>query len=269
MVMTQLSDEELVTGLRESVIDEQEMLIRQLEILGEMDRRKLYFHHSSLWAYVVDEYQMEESTAERRIRAGKLVRRFPFLKMKLESGKLNLTLLDIAQACASREKLSDPEYVEILEAISGMSCRTARREIASRYPHSVEIPKDQIRVLTEDLSEVRLVANEELLAKLDEIRGLLSHSHPRITLGELIDVLASEFRKRHHPEEKATRTEERVAKRRQAETEGAETVAHRSPSRVSLSMLAHRPDHEEALRFQTWIGNRSRPSLGPWRKDRD
>ena len=200
-----------------------------------MDRRKLFFHHSSLWTYVVQEYQMEESTAERRIRAARMLKRFPFLKGKLESGQLNLSLLDIAQNCTFREKLSDSESTEILEAISGLSCRAARREIASRYPNSVETPRDQIRVLTPDLSEVRFVANGELIGKLDEIRGLLAHSHPGITMGELIDVLATEYRKRHHPEESALRAEERETRRTKTKAARSGVIESPSTSKVIAS----------------------------------
>ena len=230
MSIHSFSDEELITSFRETMIHEQEVIVHHLELLAEMDRRKLFFHHTSLWAYVVHEYQMEESTAERRIRTARLLMRFPFLKEKLESGQLNLSLLEIAQGCAAREKISDADLAEILEAISGMSCRAARREVAFRYPDSVEIPKDQIRVLTPKLSEVRFVANDELIEKLGEIRGLLAHSHPGITMGELIDVLATEYRRRHHPEERAARAEEREAKRKQLEAEAIRSGVIGSPS---------------------------------------
>ena len=220
MVLTELSDVELVAGFQDTVIEEQERLASHLLYLAELDRRKLFFHYRSLKAFLVAEHGMEEWVAERRIRAARMLKRFPFLQGKFETGQLNLTLLEIVQGCAHREKLSDPEFAEILEAICGMSCRAAKREIACRYPQAAEeMPHDRIRPLTAELSEVRFVATEELLEKLAEIRGLLAHSQPKLSFGELIDHLASDYRERHHPEEKARRAKEREEKKEAAEKE--------------------------------------------------
>jgi 5-methylcytosine-specific restriction endonuclease McrA len=209
MKLTHLSDLELIARFRDLLIEEREKLVEALESIIEMDRRKLIFHYSSLRACLVAEHGMEESQAERKIRSARMMRRFPELKSKLESGKLNLTLMELALGCAHREKLSDDELWELCEAISGMSTRAATREIACRYPESFGAPKDRIRPINEELSEVRFTAPQELLDKLDEIRGLLAHSHPHLTLAELIDILATEYRERHHPEAKARRAEER------------------------------------------------------------
>ncbi|MCM2278904.1 MAG: HNH endonuclease [Oligoflexia bacterium] len=73
--------------------------------------------------------------------------------------------------------------------------------------------------MTETLSEVRFAATEELLEKLEDVRGLLAHSHPGLSMGELIDVLATEYRERHHPEEKARRAKARLEVRTKAKLE--------------------------------------------------
>jgi len=231
MSVSQLSDEELISGFKDLVFDEREKLVLQLQHLAELDRRKLFFHYPSLRSYLVEEHGMEEWQAERKIRAARLLIRFPELEMQIQSGKMNLTLMELAQGCAHREKLSDAELSELFEAIAGLSSRAATREIATLYPESMTVPRDRIRPLSEELSEVRFVANQELLEKLDEIRGLLAHSHrlPRgATLGELIDVLATEYRERHHPEEKAKRAEAR----QQARQNQSETVDQPTAPRV-------------------------------------
>jgi hypothetical protein len=217
MTLSQLSDAQLISNFQGLVIEEREKLVLRLEHLAEMDRRKLFFHYSSLRAYLVEEHGLEEWNAERRIRAARMLKRFPEIKSKMESGRLNLTLLEIAQGCAHREKLSDSELLEIVDVISGMSCRAAKREIASRFPASMELPMDRIRPLTAKLSEVSFVAYPELLSKLEDIRGLLAHSHPQIKMGELIELLADDYRDRHHPEEKAKRAKEREMRKRRSE----------------------------------------------------
>jgi len=219
MTISKLSDEELISGFKDLIFDEREKLLLQLQHLAELDRRKLFFHYPSLRSYLVSEHGMEEWQAERKTRAARLLIRFPRLEMQIQSGKMNLTLLELAQGCAHREKLSDTDLSDLFEKISGMSTRAAKREIAVLYPESMVIPRDRIHPLNEELSEIRFVANQELLEKLDEIRGLLAHSHPGVTFAELIDLLATEYRERHHPEEKAKRAEARQhSKQNQSET---------------------------------------------------
>ena len=222
--LSTLSDSELISGFQDLVVEEREKLVLQLEHIAELDRRKLFFHYPSLRSYLVIEHGMEEWCAERKIRAARMLVKFPELKSKLDSGKLNLTLLELAQGCVHRERLTDSETAEIFEAISGMSCRAAMREIAARFPQTVELPSDRIRPLTAEFSEVRFVASEELLEKLEEIRGLLAHSHPNATMAELIDVLATEYRERHHPEEKAKRAQERETRKKQTEVVDSPTA---------------------------------------------
>src|SRR5690242_7789980 len=111
MALTNLSDVELITNFREFVIGERENLVIQLEHIIELERRKLYLHYPSLWSYLVQECGLEEWQAERRIRGARILKRFPHLKSELESGKLNLSLLEIAQGCASREGLDDEGFL--------------------------------------------------------------------------------------------------------------------------------------------------------------
>ena len=216
MSLFKLSDVELIASFQDIVIEEREKLVLQLEYISELDRRKLFFHYSSLWAYLIEEHGMEAWSAERKIRASRLLRRIPELKELLESGRLNLTLLEAAQGCAGREKLSDPELFELLEAIAGMSSRSAMREIATRYPRTLELPRDRIRPLNAEFSEVSFVASESLLAKIEEVRGLLAQSHQELKMADIVDVLVNEFIERHSPEKKAERAEKREQERAEA-----------------------------------------------------
>lgn len=268
MSLLKISDPELIANFQDLVIEEREKLALQLEYIAELDRRKLFHHYSSLRSFLVEEYGMEEWNAERKIRVARLLKRFPEIKGMLQTGKLNLTLLEIAMGCAHREKLSCPEISEILQAVSGKSCRGAMREIASRYPQTSELPKDKIRPINADYSEVRFVASHELLEKLDEIRGLLAHSHPEgLAMGELIDVLASEYRERHHPEEKARRAkfrEEKAEEKRQleeSESRESPTAPWARPEKTDSSTTEVQSSYEapqnKTVRTDVRIANRS------------
>ena len=208
-----LTDDELVASFRDLVIVEPEEEFFKLKHIVELERRKLYFGCASLRSYLIKEFKMDESCAERRVRAARLLVRFPELEESLRFGKLNLTLLDLAQACAHREKLTDPELWELLLGISGMTTRAATREIACRYPLTANLPRDRIRPLNEEQSELRCVVKNSVVETLEEIRGLLAHANPRISLGEMIEILANEYRERHHPEAKAERAAEREEKK--------------------------------------------------------
>jgi hypothetical protein len=213
MSLSKLSDNELLTGFQNLIVDEREKLVHQLEFLIELSRRKLFLHYSSLSAYLVEEQGVEDWRAERLIRASNLLKRFPELKGKLESGKLNLTLQELGAGCGHREGLSGPELMDLYEAISGMSCKAAKRKIASRFPLTAELPHDRVRPLTSELSEVSFVIHQDTLDKLDEVRFIIAHSHPGIKMGELVDLLATSYLERFHREEKAKRAQERKEKR--------------------------------------------------------
>jgi hypothetical protein len=208
------------------VIVEPEEETYKLKHIIELERRKLFFGKSCLRSFLIEEFKMDETCAERRVRAARLLVRFPVLEDPFSFGKLNLTLLDLGQACAHREKLADSELLELLLGISGMTTRAATREIACRYPLTANLPRDRIRPLNEDLSELRCVVKNSVVETLEEIRGLLAHANPQLSLGEMIEVLANEYRERHHPEAKAERAAEREEKKiKKVETPPAQKPA--------------------------------------------
>jgi hypothetical protein len=212
-----LSDDELVSSFRETVIDQDLRLVNQLDHIVELDRRKLYYHYDSLRAFLVGEHGLEETQADRLIRAARIMKRHPEIRDLLLRGKLSIKLIEIIQGCASREKLGDAEYRDLIEAVSGKSCNAARGEIASRYPLTSELPPDRIRPLNVEFSELRCVISRLLEDGIEDVRGILAHSHPGATIGEILAVVITEFRRRHHPEEKARRAQARQEKRKEKE----------------------------------------------------
>ncbi len=245
--LSNLSDSELVGQFRDLTIEETQNLAQQLEHIAEMERRKYFLHYSSLWSYLIHEHGMEESTAERRIKAARMLVRFPEIKGKLESGALNLTLLEIARSYAHREKLSDPELSDVLTSITGLSCKAAARELASQFPESsTEVARDRIRPISAELSQVTFVAPHELIEKLDEIKGLLAHSHPGITLAPLIDLMATNYSDRYSPEAQAKRAEHR-AKVRGAKTRATDVAAQKQEQEEQRPKLSQRPESSECV----------------------
>jgi hypothetical protein len=189
---------------------------------------------------------MEEWAADRKIRASRLMKRYPELKRLLESGKLNLSLLELVQGYVHREKLNDSEFAELIAVVSGLSKRAATKVLASRYPESIELPRDQIRPIGQKHSEVRFVADESLLEKIEEVRGLLAHSRPKATLAEILDHLATDYLRRNHPEEKARRAQEREAKKEALSTPRVESEPPSpAPARVPSHAIIHKLTRQE------------------------
>jgi hypothetical protein len=226
MSISKMSDMELVASFSDLVIEEQGNLMAQLEHIAELDRRKLFFEYPSLRAYLVYEKGLDEWNAERRIRAARALRRLPALNALLESGKLNLSLLELGLGCVHREQLSDEATMDLLRAISGLSCARAKRHIAANYPSTYDLPKDRVTPLNAEYSEVRFAAHQKLLDQLEEVRGLLAHSHPGMTFSGLFEELVSEYRLRHHPVEKA----KRAWARRKREKKGIPSEPVESPT---------------------------------------
>ena len=240
MDLSRLSDQELVARLRDSLISEREHLLEQLFHLAEMDERKLYFHCSSLWQFLTQELGMEESQAYRRITAARMLRRFPKLAVCLRSGKLNLTLVSLAEEFFRREKTPDSEQWECLEALFGKSCRSAERELLACSRMKFRIPRERERPVSEALTELNFVADGELLAHLEKIRGLLAHTHPKITLSELVSLLAQDYLNRHDPEAKAMRSQANRAGKREPEPD-----VKKSPSEPHETLSAQKVDSEQ------------------------
>ena len=155
---------------------------------------------------------MEDWMAERKIWAARVLKRFPELRGTFWSGKFNLSLLEIALGYAHRENWETRRPGNASRPSPENPARQ-RRELASRYPASMEQPRDRVRPLTAELSELRCVVQNEVLETLEDIRGLLVHSHPGISLGELLGVIAADYRTRHHPEERAMRAAKRIEKK--------------------------------------------------------
>ena len=86
MVLTHISDAELVSSLRALCAESDWLIARLVVHLGEVEVRSLHLKAacSSMFDYCVRKLGMSEGAAHRRINAARLVRRFPSLLGRLE-----------------------------------------------------------------------------------------------------------------------------------------------------------------------------------------
>lgn len=225
-----LSDQALMTKTETLVKEERELLTSILHHLREIERRRLFsvLGYKSLFDFTVRKLGYSEDQAYRRINAMKMLKEIPELEEKINSGKLSLMHISVAQNFFRQEEklskeaqaiveastpvlsegqgLSKEEKLQILETIENTSIRQAERITLSLSSASYQAKPDRIKSVTQDQIEIRFQASVELQKKIERLKGLLAHKHPEISLGELFEKLCdlgiSEFENKKRGKDK-------------------------------------------------------------------
>jgi hypothetical protein len=87
---------------------------------------------------------------------------------------------------------------KLLEEAAGKSARQVRQMLADLDPELAP-PADRVRPLGDGRYELKAVIDAECQQGLEQLRGLLSHVDPRMTLGQLVGRLVKEGLDRHDP----------------------------------------------------------------------
>jgi 5-methylcytosine-specific restriction endonuclease McrA len=194
-----LTNKELLVEVQSLVGQEKRILVQVLKYLREIESRKLFLErgYSSLFAFCVEYLGYEESQAYRRITAARLVREIPEIEVKVEGGCLSLTALTQAQSFFRRQALNgatmDTEQKkEVLGLLENKSTRECEKELIKLCPELIIDKTERVRLLSEDLSEVRLVLKTETLEKLKKLRNIFSNRNQNMGLSDVIDILAAD-----------------------------------------------------------------------------
>ena len=193
---------------------------------------------SSLFDYAVRELGYSEAAAGRRIGAVRLCADQPDTRERLRDGSLTLsaaaelqwafdrqrrrgsisgiassapagsaTAADSAPAGAAAPSASDSEPPLVLDAAgrqklveeaTGKSTRQVRRMLADLDPE-LAVPADRMRPLGDGRYELKAVIDADCQQGLEQLRGLLSHVDPRMTIGQLVGRIVQEALDRHDP----------------------------------------------------------------------
>ena len=188
--MKHLSDQALLIKMDNLVQQERELVTAVLQHLCEIQRRRLFcdLGFPSLFAYAVEKLGYSHDQAYRRISASRLLKQFPELEEKLESGAMTLTNVSLAASFFKRESMTVDKKRAFLETLENKSSREAEKIIVatSPKPHT----PDRVTAVSSENVEFRFIGPAHLQKKLDQLKGLLAHSHPNISLGELVEKLA-------------------------------------------------------------------------------
>ena len=192
MNLSRLTDETLLSETQNLVKQEREITLKVLHHLREIERRRLFsaLKYESLFSYCVQHLKYSESSAQRRIQAMRALRDLPEIETKIEAGVLSLSNLATAQSLFYQEKKSGKAFskdkkLEILEKLENKSRREAERTLTQIVPQQMP-PAQKLRVISEELTGMKLVVDQEFLKQLEVLKGLLAHKMPHETMQEVI-----------------------------------------------------------------------------------
>lgn len=175
------SNHELVKQTKFFATRERESELLVLRGLREIDARYLHLEmgYPSLEKFLIEELGYHSSTAYRKVDAMRLIAELPEIEHALQRGEMNVTALSQAQSFfKTQARKGKPwkrdEKSSLLESIKGQSKLETEKLLRSIDP---EIPSpDKLRAITANQTEIRFVADDALLGKLQKVRELTSHT---------------------------------------------------------------------------------------------
>ncbi len=112
---------------------------------------------------------------------------------------------DSTPAAAPSASDSEPPLVldaagrqKLVEESAGKSTREVRRMLAELDPE-LAVPADRMRPFGDGRYELKAVIDADCHQGLEQLRGLLSHVDPRMTIGQLVGRIVQEALDRHDP----------------------------------------------------------------------
>ncbi len=205
MNLKSLSDSQLLESTKTLVASEREVMTSILWHLEEIERRRLFsdLGCSSLYTYAVEVLGYSEDQAYRRISAMRLLRTMPELEDKIQSGRLSVSNLSLAQTVIRREaKVAPLTPQKKQELVARLENKTSRQAqvIALDYSSAPSTPApEREKPLSEELVELKFTVSKSTLEKIHRLKGLRAHRTPNLSTSELLDQLCDLALKRWDP----------------------------------------------------------------------
>ena len=223
-----LSDDQLLEQTGKLARLDHQIQVFVIDHLCEIDARQLYLRrgYSSPFDYVTRGLGYSAAAAWRRINAMKLCVRIEGVRERLRDGSLTLDAAAQLQAAferrdrerarearsamagagsAARPYRSAPAGPArpsapkaLVEEAAGKSTRQVMQMLAEVDP-ALAVPADRMRALHEGRWELKVAIDTECQRGLEQLKGLLTHVDPHMTLGQLVGRLVKEGLERHDP----------------------------------------------------------------------
>ncbi len=174
-----LSDSELLVQTEKTVFQERECTNLVLDHLREVEKRLLYakLGFSSMFQYCTKHLKYCNASAQLRIDAMRLSKDVPELKESLQNGSLNLSVIGTVQKFMRHERAkykkcySPDQKRALLKQVEKKSKLETEQFFTGISPEF--IPHEKKRVLSPTQTEIRLVADPELLELMELMKSKL------------------------------------------------------------------------------------------------
>jgi 5-methylcytosine-specific restriction endonuclease McrA len=204
-----LSNEELLRNTQVLVAEERKLTTSILWHLHEIQTRRLYSEKGfgSLFEYAVQALGYSEAAAGRRIAAMRLLVDVPEIEPALQTGAVTLSTLSTVQSFIQRknEPVSRQAKKDLVLSLQGKSRRECEKILVALDPMAA-LPKERERVVSPTQTEIRFVADDELMQKLQKIRELDGHVQSDPSYLELFHRMADLALKKLDPVHKSQKT---------------------------------------------------------------
>lgn len=217
------NNDRLISDLKTLVANEREVLTQILHTIREVEARKLYLAKgfATLFAFMTQFLGYSESAAQRRIQAMRLIKDIPEVEVKIESGKMSLTVAAQVQSFIRRENqkrkedkvqiLEKSEKLDLIKRLEGTSTRDCERKLIEMAPETA-LPKEKTRPLTANKHLIQFVADIALMNKIERLKSLLSHQNPEGKYEQLFSKAIEIALEKLDPEKREARRENRREK---------------------------------------------------------
>jgi hypothetical protein len=208
--LSRLSDQDLVAQVTRLAAAERDATVSLIAHLAELYGRRLHERagFSSLFTFCTEALGMSENEAYDRMKAAKVVRRYPAVLGMLASGQVRLTTIRLLAP-----HLTSANYRELFAAASGKGKRQVQELLAERFPEPdvcssvrrlpapsgvfTPAPAPLVRPLSPDRYQITFTATGETRAKLELAQDLLRHAvpsgDPAQIFARALDVLVEEL----------------------------------------------------------------------------
>ncbi len=273
-----LSDDRLLEQTTKLALLDHEVQGFVIDHLLEIEARGLYLSrgYSNLFAYVTRGLGYSDGAAWRRIAAMKLCARVEGTRDRLRDGSITLDAAAQLQAAFERRdrnlargaragtagaakpngrSASAPAHPPerkpapvldlsarkaLVEQAAGKSTRQVMQMLAAVDP-ALAVPADRMRPLSEGRWELKAVVDEECQRGLEQLKGLISHVDPRMTLRQLVGRLVRDGLDRYDPSRPPRRRANRTPAGRRANfgAQGRGTLGRRRVRRADREACGH------------------------------
>jgi hypothetical protein len=208
--MNKLSRNEIINRLKTLTSEERRIGVEILHCLREVESRMIYAElgYPSLYDFCVTHLHYSEGSAFRRISAMRVLKNIPdaplrVVETKISEGVISITNLSLIHSFLKTEKKQErkeytpEEKLALISTIENQSKRKTEKLLAAIQPKMV--PVESQKVITQNLTEIKFIADDHLISKLTRIKEITSHINPNPTHAELFHRMADEYLKRSDP----------------------------------------------------------------------